>query len=104
MTESKFAKVSEIIDEVLFRVNKKSQKFTMGFDDAKKANEYGAVESLVFSEKIVQVQDDDELIEFLNDVENKGVKTYSVDSTTDIGLRVSNLGGIVSLLRFPIDS
>ena len=42
--------------------------------------------------------------EFLNDVESKGVKTYSVDSSTDIGLRVTGLGGIISLLRYPIES
>ena len=43
------------------------------------------------------------MIDFLNDVENKGVKIFSVDSTTDIGLRVSGLGGIVSLLRYAVD-
>ena len=37
------------------------------------------------------------MIDFLNDAENKGVKVYSVDSSTDIGLRAAGLGGIVSL-------
>ncbi|KFM20235.1 Protein pelota [Marine Group I thaumarchaeote SCGC RSA3] len=36
--------------------------------------------------------------------ESKGVKMYSVDSSTDIGLRVTGLGGIVSLLRYSIES
>ena len=44
------------------------------------------------------------VIDFLNDAESKGVKTYGVDSSTDIGLRVTGLGGIVSLLRFPVES
>jgi protein pelota len=44
------------------------------------------------------------MIDFLNDVESKGVKIYSVDSSTDIGLRVTGLGGIVSLLRYAIES
>ena len=44
------------------------------------------------------------MIDFLNDVENKGVKIYSVDSSTDIGLRVTGLGGIVSLLRYAVES
>lgn len=97
---SKIAKVSAILDEIMSRANKKSTKFTMGFDETSKANEMGAVESLVFSDRIFEKQDEDKIIDFLNQVESKGVEVYSVDSTTDTGLRVSSLGGVISLLRF----
>ncbi len=100
MAQSKIAKVSAIIDEIMLRVNKKSNKFTMGFDETTKANEAGAVESLVFSDKVFEKQDEDRIIKFLNRAESKGVDVFAVDSTTDVGLRVSSLGGIVSLLRF----
>lgn len=103
MTDSKLAKVLSIIDEIMFRANKKSKKFTMGFDETLKANQYGAIESLVFSEKIIQTEDEEKVIKLLNDVESKGAKVYGVDSTTDAGLRVSGLGGIVSLLRFALE-
>ena len=75
----------------------------MGFDETYNANQMGAVESLVFSDKAIQ-DDEQKMIDFLNDVEGKGVKIYSVDSSTDIGLRVTGLGGIVSLLRYAIES
>ncbi len=104
MSESKLAKVSSIIDEIMIMANKKSRKFTMGFEETSKANEFGAVDSLVFSDKIIQTYDEKKIIDFLNDTESKGVKTYGVDSSTDIGLRVTGLGGIVSLLRFPVES
>ena len=104
MSESKLAKVSSIIDEIMIMANKQSQKFTMGFEETFKANQFGAVESLVFSDKIIQTNDEKQIIDFLNDAESKGVKTYGVDSSTDIGLRVTGLGGIVSLLRFPVES
>ena len=104
MSESKLAKVSSIIDEIMYRANKKSRKFTMGFEETKNANQFGAIDSLVFSEKIIQTEDEEKIIEFLNDAESKGVKAYSADSTTDIGLRVTGLGGIVSLLRFPVEA
>ena len=104
MSESKLAKVSSIIDEIMLRANKKSRKFTMGFEETLKANQFGAVELLVFSDKAIQTNDEKKIIELLNDAENKGVKTYSVDSSTDIGLRVTGLGGIVSLLRYAIES
>ncbi len=104
MSESKLATVSSIIDEVMLRANKKSRKFTMGFEETQKANQFGAIESLIFSDKVIQTLDEGKVIEFLNDVESKGSKVFSVDSTTDLGLRVSGLAGIVSLLRFPINS
>ena len=100
MAQSKIAKVSDIIDEIMLRVNKKSNKFTMGFEETVKANEASAVESLVFSDKVFEKQDEDRVIEFLNQAESRGVTVFAVDSTTDVGLRVSSLGGIVSLLRF----
>lgn len=100
ITKSKLAKVSRIIDEIMLLANKKSNKFTMGFAETEKANNAGAVESIIFSDKVFEKQDEDEIIEFLNQAENKGVEMFSVDSTTDVGLRVSSLGGIVSLLRF----
>ena len=103
MSDSKLAKVSTIIDEVMLLANKKSKKFTMGFDETFNANQIGAVESLVFSDKAIQ-DNEQKMIDFLNDVESKGVKMYSVDSSTDIGLRVTGLGGIISLLRYAIES
>ena len=103
MEDSKLAKVSSILDEIMLRVHKKSRKFTMGFDETKKANQFGAIDSLVFSEKIIQTEDEEKIIQFLNEADAKGVKTYSTDSTTDVGLRVTGLGGMVSLLRFPVE-
>ena len=104
MSDSKLAKVSSIIDEVMIRANQKNKKFTMGFDETLNANRLGAVESLVFSDSAIQTNDEAELIKLLNDAEKKGVKIYSVDSSTDIGLRVTGLGGMISLLRYSIEA
>ncbi len=103
MSDSKLAKVSSIIDEVMLLANKKSKKFTMGFAETYNANQAGAVESMVFSDKAIQ-EDEQRMIDFLNESESKGVKIYSVDSSTDIGLRVTGLGGIISLLRYSMES
>jgi Predicted RNA-binding proteins len=103
MAHTKLAKVSQIIDEVMFLANKKSKKFSMGIEETKKANEAGAIKSLVFSEKAIQDSDEQEIVDFLNDVKSKGGEIFSVDSTIDAGLRVSGLGGIISLLRFPLE-
>ena len=102
LAKSKIAKVSHILDEIMLMVNKKINKFSMGFEETFRANEVGAVQSLVFSDKVFENQDEDRVIAFLNQAEGKGVEVYAVDSTTDVGLRVSSLGGVVSLLRFPL--
>ena len=104
MSDSKLAKASSIIDEVMILANKKSRKFTMGYNETFNANQMGAIESLVFSDKAIQDNNEQEMMDFLNDAENKGVKIYSVDSSTDIGLRVTGLGGIISLLRYTVES
>ena len=103
MVDSNLAKASSIIDEIMILANKQNKKFTMGFDETYNANQIGAVESIVFSDKAIQ-DDEQKMIDFLNDVDGKGVKIYSVDSSTDIGLRVSGLGGMVSLLRYAVES
>ena len=104
MSDSKIAKASSIIDKVMLLANKKSRKFTMGLDETIYANQLGAVESIVFSDKVIQKNNEQKVIDFLNEVENNGAEIYSVDSSTDIGLRVTGLGGIVSLLRYAIES
>ena len=57
----------------------------------------------VWTEEAIQDSDEQEIIDFLNDVESKGGEIFSVDSTIDAGLRVSGFGGIISLLRFPLE-
>lgn len=100
ISESKLAKVSLIIDEIMLLAKKKSRRFTMGFEDAHKANQMGAVKLLVFSDKSIQEYGEDRMIELLNSAEGNGAETFGVDSSTDLGLRVTGLGGIVSLLRY----
>ena len=102
LSNSKLAIVSTIIDEIMFMANKKSQKFTMGFSETKEAGDIGAIESLVFSDKIIQTENEDKIIQFLNDIESKGAKVFSVDSSTDVGLRVDGLGGIIATLRYSV--
>jgi protein pelota len=55
---------------------------------------------VVFSDAIFKTSDEDAVLKVLNSIESYGGKIYAVDSSTDIGLRVSSLGGIVALLRY----
>jgi stalled ribosome rescue protein Dom34 len=77
-------------------------RFTLGFSDALIASEEGAVESLMVSDKIFELGiDEDNIVRLLNNVESKRGKTFLIDSSTDLGVQVSKLSGVVSLLRYP---
>jgi len=102
MSLSKIAIVSNILDQVMIQVNKGVEKYALGFKDVSDAVKLKSVESLVFSNTIFKNFKEQEVIELLNYAEAIGSKVYAVDSSTDIGLRVSSLGGIVALLRYQI--
>jgi protein pelota len=100
MSNSKLATVSAMLDRVMLMVNRGENKFAMGLKDIAEAANAKAIESVVFSDSIFKTADEDAVVKMLNSVESYNAKTYAVDSSTDIGLRVSSLGGIVALLRY----
>jgi protein pelota len=102
MSTSKLASVSSMLDHVMVMVNRGEAKFAMGMKDVSNAASMKAVESVVFSDSIFKTVNEDEVVRMLNAVESYGARTFAVDSSTDMGLRVSSLGGIVAILRYPV--
>jgi protein pelota len=102
MSSSKLAAVSSILDEVLRLVHKGELKYAMGMEEVTYATSIKNIECLVFSDAIFKTSDEDTVLKIINSAENYGGKIYAVDSSTDIGLRVSSLGGIVALLRYSV--
>jgi protein pelota len=102
MSSSKLASVSSILEEVLKLVHKGEPKYAMGMRDVTYAASIKNIECVVFSDAIFKTDDEDAVLKILNSIESYGGKIYAVDSSTDIGLRVSSLGGIVALLRYSI--
>lgn len=102
MSASKIASVSAILDRVMLMVNRGEAKFAMGMPEVLQAAAMKAIESVVFSDSIFKTADEEQVVKMLNSIEGHGAKTFAVDSSTDIGLRVSSLGGIVALLRYAV--
>jgi protein pelota len=102
MSASKLASVSSMLDRVMLMVNRGEAKFAMGMPEVSQAAEMKAIEAVVFSDSIFKTANEDEVVKLLNLIESHGAKTFAVDSSTDIGLRVSSLGGIVALLRYAV--
>jgi protein pelota len=104
MENSKISKVLSMLDDIMIFVSRGENRFAMGFPDVEKAASMRAVESVVFSSSIFGTVEEDELVKLLNTVESQGASAFAIDSSTDIGMRVSSLGGIVSVLRYQIST
>jgi protein pelota len=102
MGASKLASVSSMLDKVMLMVNRGEQKFAMGLKEVSEAAGLKAIDTAVFSDSIFTTSNEDEVVRMLNSIESYGAKTFAVDSSTDIGLRVSSLGGIVAILRYAL--
>jgi protein pelota len=102
MNSSKISFVSAILDNIMLQVSRGEEKYVMGFREVGEAIKLKSVESLVFSDSIFKDLKEEQIINMLNTAETYGANVYAVDSSTDIGLRVSALGGIVALLRYQI--
>jgi protein pelota len=102
MGASKLAAVSSLLDQVMLMVNRGESKFAMGLADVSSAASMKAVDTVVFSDSIFTSANEEQVVRMLNSIESYGARTFAVDSSTDIGLRVSSLGGIVAILRYAV--
>lgn len=102
MKTSKLASVSHIVEETMSLVSKGENKFAIGIHEVQNAASIKAISNLVLSDSIFRTAAESEVIRLLNLLEGQGAKVYAVDSSTDIGMRVSALGGVVALLRYAI--
>jgi protein pelota len=86
----------------MLMVNRGETKFAIGMNEVSNAAALKAIEAVVFSDSIFKIANEEEekIVKLLNLIESYGAKMFAVDSSTDIGLRISSLGGIVALLRY----
>ncbi len=102
MGSSKLASVSSILDKIMYLVHKSEIKFAIGIHEVRNAASKKAISHLLVSDSIFKTAVESDVINLLNSVESQGAKTYAVDSSTDIGMRVSSLGGVIALLRYTL--
>lgn len=103
MKNTKLGVVSSILDKIFDFIHRNELRFAIGINEIRTAADMGAIDSLIYSDTVFNVMEETELITFLNSIEYGGSKIYGVDATTDIGLRISSLGGAVALLRYQIN-
>jgi protein pelota len=103
LKDHKIVKASLLIKEVLTRIAKSDNRVAIGLDEVTKATDAGAVEYLLVSDQAFAEEAKEEMIvQLLNKVESTGGQIYLLDSSTEVGLQISTLGGLVALLRFEV--
>jgi protein pelota len=102
MGTSKLAAVSSMLNELMRRINTNDTRIAIGMKEVSDAADMKAVDSLMFSDSIFGHADEDAVVNLLNTVEGYGAKAFATDSSTDIGMQVSSLGGVVALLRYAL--
>ncbi len=100
---SLLVEMQRIVDEVVRRIATGDQKVAYALPRVKEAAAAGAVEACAVSDNVfASGVDEDELMETLNAVEERGGKVHLADSSLEFGKQVSAFGGIVALLRYPL--
>ena len=105
LKDHKIVKASLLVEEVLQRIAEGDSRVAIGLDEVARAAEAGAVEYLLISDKAFAEEAKEEtMVQLLNKVESRRGQLYLLDSSTEVGLKISALSGIVALLRFEVSN
>ena len=100
----KIAQVGSVLDDALSKISKDDHSIAIGLNDALKAAKIAAINYLLISDQAFSSSiEEKKIINLLNLTETSGGKTYLVDSSTELGLQISSLSGILGILRFSIN-
>lgn len=98
------AEEAKLVEEVLGRLGREEGDVTYGLDQVKKADMFGAVETLLVADFTIRDASDETrllLEKLMRGVEEKGGKVIVVSVEHEAGQKLLGLGGVVALLRFP---
>ena len=95
----------KVMEEFLARLGKGKKTITYGFNDVKKAANYGAVEKLLVSDSTIRETTDEKrmnLEKLIKSVEEARGEIMVLSTENEAGTKLLSLGGIAALLRFPL--
>ncbi|MGC8585479.1 MAG: mRNA surveillance protein pelota [Thermoplasmata archaeon] len=90
---------SNLINEFLTEIGKEGF-YAYGMEEIKKASEYGAIKKLLVIDRLIR---DENIKNIMKSAEMSGAEIHIINSKTDYGKILNNLGGIGAILRFRID-
>ena len=100
---SVLVEMQKLVSEVVKRVSSGDSKVAYSLPRVREAASAGAVDACAVSDNVFSTGvDEQELVDVLNTVEEKGGIVFLADSSLEFGKQVSAFGGIVSLLRYQV--
>ncbi len=100
LAEEEVAHEKEIMQKFLNKLAKDPDNTTYGYEETKKALEIGAVDTLLLSEALVE----EKIEELERKAEELGSTVEIISTETREGVQLKEIGGVASILRFPIQS
>jgi len=98
LAKEAIAEERKLLVEFFTKLAQSQEKIAYGYENVKKALEYGAVEKLILVDKL-----DDKIIdEFDNLATESNTELFIVSTDTQEGKQLRDLGGIGAILRFAI--
>lgn len=97
--ENEMLKETKMIEEFFLHLRKEDGFAVLGRDKVLKANELGAIQTLLISEEMIK---DSQLESLAADVESKAGNVQIISMTHDLGEQFKNMGGVGAILRFRI--
>lgn len=99
LQDSEISEETKIIDELFFHIRKEDGFSVYGINEVKRADDVGAIEILIVSEKRIKEKTIEELA---SSVESKGGKVKIISVEHEAGEQFERIGGIAAILRFKL--
>ena len=105
LKNARMAEETKHVEEVLARLGAGKNDVTYGLDEVTKATQYGAVERLLITDKLLRESPDEKRLELeriMREAEKKGAQVTVVSTEHEAGHKLESLSGIAALLRFQV--
>jgi len=102
----RIAEETKVMEEALERLGKGRLDVTYGLAEVEKASLFGAVERLLLADAVLRETTDENRItleKLMREVEERGGQIIVLSTEHEAGAKLLALGGVVALLRFPLD-
>ncbi|RKX92489.1 MAG: mRNA surveillance protein pelota [Spirochaetes bacterium] len=100
-------KDNNLVDDFIVRLAKNDKMVAYGIDFVEKAANYSAISKLLFINTIFHEENIDKrnkIYNIIKKVEQTGGEIHIIDSDSEAGLKLKGFGGIVAILRFPLEN
>jgi protein pelota len=96
---------TEIVEEIMKRLGKADNTVSYGLEDVASALKIGAVETLIVTDTLLRDVDDTcrrQIEQLMKEAEKRNGKIAVISTEHEAGFKLTALGGIAAILRFPL--